>query len=166
MFGMFTSFVRDVVGYSSESQIKHVKHPRTVIVDGMQDMELSSDVDGAPLFFGARVDSCSMCGLCAKVCRSGALFIQQQGNSMELCHNQSKCVGCHSCTAICPCQKLEIHSPYSKLAQVQSRKAVMIASRETTTCVTCGKHFVRNDDEAECDICQYRHYGRLRQTLF
>ena len=59
--------------------------------------------DGAP--FGRvsfDADGCTMCGLCAGVCPTGAIRFDQGAVAASLELDRSACVGCGHCAAICP----------------------------------------------------------------
>jgi ferredoxin len=59
--------------------------------------------DGAPFGrVGFDADGCTMCGLCAGVCPTGAIRFDQGPITATLELDRSACVGCGHCAAICP----------------------------------------------------------------
>jgi formate dehydrogenase alpha subunit len=95
-------------------------------------------VDTSNPVFNIAMDSCILCGRCAKACQDGAQFIgaidflgtgdkSRIGTFMEKPLIESVCTTCGQCLSVCPTGAIEVKSPVESVV-----KSV------TTTCPYCG----------------------------
>lgn len=92
-------------------------------------------------FGQARVDEdrCSLCGLCAARCPTGALSYEERGREATLRFAAADCAGCDLCVAACPERALEI---VRQLREPEPEAApVVLKSAGLRRCRRCGREY-------------------------
>ena len=59
------------------------------------------------------IDSCKGCGLCARDCPSGALFVERQGEKgVRIVHFYDRCTSCGQCELSCRYHAVHLQSSF------------------------------------------------------
>ncbi|HXH22792.1 MAG TPA: 4Fe-4S dicluster domain-containing protein [Dehalococcoidia bacterium] len=92
-------------------------------------------------FGWARVtaDRCSLCGLCAARCPTGALRYEERGHETALLFEAAECAGSDLCVAACPERALEIVRQLGGLAPEVT--PVLLKSAALRRCRRCGRGY-------------------------
>jgi len=126
------------------------------------------DEDGPKLLWHMAVDAekCSLCEVCARHCKPGALWLEQTGETGTLLFNEELCNGCGDCVKACPEQSMTLVA--SETASAGSGREVLAAG-QLLRCAVCGYLFTasariqaasrRRDDGAallrdQCPLCR------------
>lgn len=81
-------------------------------------------------------NACSLCGLCAGRCPSGALQFEQDQQATLLSFSAAGCSGCGLCLRACPEKALTLAAA-GPLPELAGR--AVLARSQTTACPRCGK---------------------------
>lgn len=84
--------------------------------------------------------SCTLCGVCAEYCPSGALRLEEEG-SRELRFSYGTCVGCGECLRRCPEKTLRMRKVLDAERLREQRHAVL-AQEALIRCPECGDPFL------------------------
>jgi Fe-S-cluster-containing hydrogenase component 2 len=100
---------------------------------------LSLEHPGSPAGV-VEVDSelCTMCGVCAEACPTGALTIQRDEKQVDLVFDGSRCVACEQCLPVCP------ENVAGAIAVKRSTDFARLTEGPVTLC---------RDREARCESC-------------
>lgn len=94
--------------------------------------------EGSPLgILTVRVDDCTMCGLCAKVCPTGAFRFEEGPLAAALDLDRDRCVACGHCVAICPEHVIEVDRGVDPARSDRAWEAVKRSAMEW--CRRCGQ---------------------------
>jgi len=106
-------------------------------------------------------DECTACGLCAKLCPTGALGVVQDEKWYTVDFRATRCLGeaCRLCRLICPVKAVTM-SLRTPLADLLREVPTVMRSGELVPCSGCGAPTARRGDEAVCHACQWAR--RLR----
>jgi ferredoxin len=81
--------------------------------------------------------SCTGCGLCAAVCPTHALYIQNEADKLTLFFAQKKCIGCAECITGCPEKCLTLNKELD--ADKIGSSPALLFEDELILCGECGK---------------------------
>jgi ferredoxin len=108
-----------------------------------------------------REAECSACGVCARVCPTGAICEEaEKGSHYRLHFDASACTNCGLCQEACPLIEFDELFALADIAGGQSR---IVASVELSSCVVCGEVVPSGRGEA-CPTCKKRQVGPARQS--
>jgi ferredoxin len=82
-------------------------------------------------------EGCTMCGLCAAVCPTGAFRFDRGAVAATLDLDRSACVGCGHCAAICPEGVLSVERGVD--LDALGRKAEPLKRSILARCLRCGE---------------------------
>jgi ferredoxin len=102
-------------------------------------------------------EACSACGLCARLCPSGALTFAQAQGEYTLSLSSPKCLGdaCRLCRLICPVQAVTFAETVSPADLVADAPRV-IRSGKMVACTRCGTPMAAPaDGQAVCHACSW-----------
>jgi Fe-S-cluster-containing hydrogenase component 2 len=117
----------------------------------------AGNVSGLPL---ARVEvspACTACGLCARLCPSGALAFAQAVGEYSLSFSAPKCLGeaCRLCRLICPVEAVGFAAQAAPSELVAEAPLTLRAGRRVA-CSRCGALTAAPaDGQAVCHACQW-----------
>ncbi|MEZ0346078.1 MAG: 4Fe-4S binding protein [Infirmifilum sp.] len=96
----YTSLLREADSTFNPAGAEPAGYTLPALAAALQPLREST---GLPLY-DLHVDpgKCTLCGACARACRTGALVYSQDGARAALLFTQSRCVGCRDCEAVCP----------------------------------------------------------------
>ncbi len=104
-------------------------------------------VDRTP-FAAVQVDGdvCSACGLCARFCPTGALYMDSTADRFALNFRPDLCIDCGVCAVACPEQAVSFgeHLP---VAAVTRGDHLSLAGGTMTTCVSCSAPTAKRPQE-------------------
>ena len=133
-FQQATNVVGALVALPGDAQ-----NDRQQLVDVLADVVINNMQSAAPLFWGMNIaEGCDMCGLCAKVCKAGALEQSFEEPNISLLHNQSRCSGCGACQWICPHSLITVSAAKSSLLSVKTKKQTRVHQAAGHQCTHCG----------------------------
>lgn len=116
------------------------------------------------IFFGIKQnDSCTLCGICAKVCVGGALkkLADRQQKKWRLEFDAAACNGCKSCSKICPQNSLVVGSEYCDTVAMINRQVQTITERPLYLCRECGTEPVM-EQTGLCLSCQAKQKNKMQ----
>jgi ferredoxin len=103
-----------------------------------------------------REEECTACGVCARVCPTGAISEEAEtGSHYRLHFDASACTNCGLCQEACSLIEFEEHFDLSEIARGASR---IVASVELSGCVVCGEIIPAGGGEV-CPTCKKRQLG-------
>jgi formate hydrogenlyase subunit 6/NADH:ubiquinone oxidoreductase subunit I len=109
-----------------------------------------------------REGECSACGVCARVCPTGAICEEaEKGSRYRLHFDASACTNCGLCQEACPLIEFDERFALADITGGQSR---IVASVELSSCVVCGEVIPAGGREA-CSTCAKRQLGPARADL-
>jgi len=96
--------------------------------------------DGLP-FGQARLDpsACSLCGLCADSCPTGALHYSEGPGTAVLDFDAADCIGCRICSRVCPENALRLDRRVDVAALTAGRQRLKSAGLRV--CLHCGQAY-------------------------
>lgn len=83
------------------------------------------------------VERCTLCGLCASACPTGALEMDAKESAHSLSFDPNSCAGCGNCVRICPEDALEIIRRID--VDVLAEGKTLLRSAEQAMCRCCGR---------------------------
>lgn len=160
LFGVFFSAVRTVAVESLPLPLPDTDWRRHTVAR-LSALPEKLQGNGAPLFFGARADSCRFCSACVRACKKNALQLRQSETEMLLLHDSAACDGCAICSQVCSSASLEISDQCSDLSALQNGGKSVIFRQMLTLCPVCHQAMPENDGKP-CVDCQRKQQKRLQ----
>lgn len=121
--------------------------------------ELAREHDGvlqAPVFQQrlALANGCTLCGVCSRLCPTGALTQVPADDQFHLQVRADHCTGCNLCLDVCPEKALVWTAPLTA-GELLQRTPSRLASSGERTCAVCGEPY-RNSQEEQtlCTRCR------------
>jgi ferredoxin len=111
-------------------------------------------------------DACTACGVCARICPTGALqFGKYAGETaFQLTFQAAKCISCDMCTHVCsPAAMTLDHAP--TFARIFSQEIVIIRSGALIKCKKCGAPTVALPGVELCPPCEFRRLNPFGSML-
>ena len=108
---------------------------------------------------------CTACGVCARVCPTGALQFTKAGSHYEMTFLPPHCIGCEACLHVCAPGALSVdHSP--TYAQIFGHlEPLVLSDGELTSCNHCDRSFAAKLGEQLCPVCEYRRQNPFGSTM-
>lgn len=89
--------------------------------------------DGQTLQLSIEDSSCSLCGVCVRVCPNAALTLDRRDDTLTLRHSQRRCVNCEVCARTCPERAIALTTGAADTS------AVVLITRSISRCARCGR---------------------------
>ncbi len=105
----------------------------------------------------ARPEACGLCGFCAQVCTTRALYISESDTETNLVLSPARCTGCGACTKTCPDDLLVLDAR-------QPDEVVALRTSPRAICPSCGNTHV-SEAEIEAVVARLEATGPLRESL-
>jgi ferredoxin len=118
---------------------------------------LPERLETAGLPFGAvsiRGD-CTACGLCARLCPSGALSFVDDEEFFVINFNAVDCLDCTICSLICPADAV-VFEPELDPRQLAANVPQILRAGKLAPCQKCGTPCATEHDEPLCYVCHQR----------
>ncbi len=80
---------------------------------------------------------CTLCGICAEVCRPAALRLNNDGQELTLLFDPALCVGCPHCVKYCPERILLVEPAAGAPPAAEARAVRQLAASAIARCVRC-----------------------------
>jgi ferredoxin len=90
----------------------------------------------SPLGLVDLAPGCTACGACVRVCPTGALALERDGEGVALTFEAARCVGCAACAPACPERVVEVARATAVVPLAAGRRALHRSAE--ARCVTCG----------------------------
>ncbi len=104
---------------------------------------------------------CTACGLCARLCPSGALTFAGHDRRFTIGFTPVDCLGCTICTLICPSKAASFRPEVDTRSLVAGAPQTLHAGR-LGSCRVCGAHCTERHNEPLCFVCQRRQEADRR----
>ena len=111
-------------------------------------------------------EKCDFCGICSKLCPSGALFIHIDNEKEYLLQKPSKCFKCGLCEKICP-KKAISYKSFNSIKAFAEEKNIFLVRGKSKRCSSCNSVFLDKNEEALCTNCRRSEElkGDIRRIL-
>ena len=100
-------------------------------------------------------DGCSACGLCARVCPTGALAVEITDDHFEVIFSAAQCTDCGICTRFCGPGVLQ-HYGAPTYDDVLAPELWLLHEGSLDHCNKCGAPYAAEPGETLCPICRVR----------
>jgi Fe-S-cluster-containing hydrogenase component 2 len=117
----------------------------------------AGSLSGLPLGRVEVSQACTACGLCARLCPTGALVFAQAGERYSLSFSITKCLGeaCRLCRLICPVQAVGFAGQASP-SELVNEALLTLRAGGMAPCSRCGARTAAPaDGPAVCHACQW-----------
>ena len=121
-------------------------------------------LDGLPFAHLTVNDQCTACGVCARICPTGALkLITGDDSTYQLSFTSAACIACDACVQLCEPAVLERTT--ATFGEVLSSEVVELRSGLLRACTKCGAKFVAEPDRELCPVCEFRQKNPFGSRL-
>jgi ferredoxin len=113
------------------------------------------EVEGLPFASIEIASNCAACGLCARLCPTGALAFSIEDGNFVLNFTLLHCLDCGICSLICPTESVAFAEQIETADLIDpSPKALL--SGELAQCIQCGIPCAKAENETLCFVCRKR----------
>ncbi len=110
-------------------------------------------------------EECTACGVCARVCPTGALgFSLADDKAFRLSFQPAACTDCGVCLDLCEPGALA-RQPLADLSAVAAQASLTLREGEVHTCEKCGARFAGPPDAVLCPPCDFRRHNPFGSRL-
>lgn len=102
---------------------------------------------------------CTGCGVCVKLCPTGAITQRWAEDYFYLNFRPDLCTNCHVCEKTCMYKALKIEDTVS-LNLLLEQKSVMLFEAKKKICAVCKNNFIGEDSDT-CLLCINRHKKQM-----
>jgi NAD-dependent dihydropyrimidine dehydrogenase PreA subunit len=100
-------------------------------------------------------EKCSACGVCARICPTGALRFHGQTSDFRLTFSSASCTDCGMCLDICKPEALQRAGP-PVMAELEASEPVVLRAGALRECAKCHTKFAGDIGGNLCSICDFR----------
>jgi ferredoxin len=109
-------------------------------------------------------DHCTACGVCARICPTGALkLIAGEDNTYQLAFTSAACIACDACVQLC--EPAALMRTTATLDEVLSSEVVALRSGTLRACTKCGAKFAAETGSELCSVCEFRRKNPFGSRL-
>ena len=98
---------------------------------------------------------CTACGVCARVCPTGAIRFEEQNMSFRLTFAASACTDCGACLDLCEPNALS-RDGVPSIGVLLSTAPILLRTGALSTCDKCGAKFATTGSGRLCPTCDFR----------
>jgi ferredoxin len=110
-------------------------------------------------------DDCTACGVCTRVCPTGALQIETAVSSYQLTFSPQICIACDVCRHVCAPNAITV-TPDPTFDQVFGTAVDQIVQAgELTKCSKCHAPFAARGEAKLCPVCEFRRQNPFGSAL-
>lgn len=109
---------------------------------------------GMPASFFPRVAASGDCrnhGVCAGLCPTGALFVDEDEETSRLLFDTTRCIACGQCAGSCPANAIRVDASGDG---ADGGQPVVLARHSQRTCFECGGVFAESGEAELCPACR------------
>ncbi len=100
-------------------------------------------------------DRCTACGVCARICPTGALsFTVTEDDDYVLAFSSGACIDCGACSKLCAASSL--HRADAIFADVLASGPIALRAGMLRSCTACGARFAAETSSDLCPVCDVR----------
>ncbi|MCC7451686.1 MAG: 4Fe-4S binding protein [Anaerolineae bacterium] len=119
-------------------------------------------------FAKATVDqTCTACGLCARLCPTDALQFVTDDGHYALQFTTSACIDCDLCTKVCASGSIWLNGTPTPV-EVAASKPVILTAGNLQRCTKCGVSFAGDPTTTLCPVCDFRRrnpFGKWQRVI-
>lgn len=121
---------------------------------------LNAPLEGLPFARITADDHCTACGVCARICPTGALsFTTTEDSIYLLAFSSGACIDCGACVNLCDPGSL--HRADATFADVLATELVALRVGKLRSCTKCSAKFAAETSSDLCPICDSRRKNPL-----
>lgn len=109
-------------------------------------------------------DTCTACGVCTRICPTGALnLITGEDNTYRLSFTSAACIACDACVQLC--EPAALKRTEATFGEVLSGDVIELRSGRLQACPKCGAKFAAAADGELCPVCEFRQKNPFGSRL-
>ncbi len=110
-------------------------------------------------------EDCTACGVCARVCPTGALQMETAASSYQLTFSPQICIACDKCSHVCAPNAINLtHAP--TFEQVFDTAVDQIVQQgELARCSKCHAFFAAQAGKDLCPVCEFRRQNPFGSAM-
>jgi len=113
------------------------------------------EADGLPFAPIEIASNCAACGLCARLCPTGALAFNSEDGHFVLNFTLLHCLDCGICSLICPTGSVAFAEQIETADLIDPSPKALLAG-ELAQCSQCGIPCAKAENETLCFVCRKR----------
>jgi ferredoxin len=109
---------------------------------------------------------CTACGVCSRVCPTGALqFSSQEDLHYQLAFDPGNCIGCKACMAVCGPQAIDMQAAPSFGQVFGNQEPVSLIAGDLAHCERCQTMYAARPGSRLCPPCEFRQKNPFGSLL-
>jgi ferredoxin len=172
LFRMFAAegprqIARVLTDETDQSKIKSPSPERRRLINTLRHLPEANQpavLDGLPFAHITANDQCTACGVCARICPTGALkLIAGDGSTYQLSFTSAACIACDTCVQLC--EPVALERTLATLGEVLSSDSVELRSGTLRACTKCGAKLAAETGCELCSVCEFRRKNPFGSRL-
>ncbi len=133
---------------------------RHYLLEAIRQLPPKPDWQSAPTFGRGFVrlaanENCTACGVCARVCPTGALKLDTQPDEFRLTCAVPRCTDCGACVDLCEPAALS-RDGAPTFAEIIAPEPLVLRAGALKRCTRCGARFADAIEKNLCPVCEFR----------